>query len=124
MYQKYDISPRQLVEEWLVALRSGEYAQGQFFIRDSDNKFCCLGVLTDVAMKHMRSAHQDNTWSFSEQKQVYSADGCTHTAPYYLLKYIGVACNVSVLTEMNDNQKLSFQDIASHIETNILPRIK
>ena len=35
---------------WLTALRSGEYEQGQGYL-NNDGKFCCLGVLCDLAVK-------------------------------------------------------------------------
>ena len=34
--------------KWVAALRSGEYTQGYGRLRDSDNKFCCLGVLCNL----------------------------------------------------------------------------
>lgn len=37
--------------QWLHALRSGEYAQGQGHLRSKEDKFCCLGVLTDLAVE-------------------------------------------------------------------------
>lgn len=37
--------------QWLHALRSGEYAQGQGHLRTDEDKFCCLGVLTDLAVE-------------------------------------------------------------------------
>lgn len=38
-------------DAWLVALRSGDYKQGQCQLRTVDNEFCCLGVLCDVLSK-------------------------------------------------------------------------
>jgi hypothetical protein len=38
-------------DAWLVALRSGDYEQGQCQLRSPENKFCCLGVLSDVLSK-------------------------------------------------------------------------
>lgn len=35
---------------WLTALRSGEYEQGTGKL-SSEGKFCCLGVLCDIAIK-------------------------------------------------------------------------
>lgn len=35
-------------EEWVVALRSGEYKQGPGALHRGD-KFCCLGVLCDLS---------------------------------------------------------------------------
>lgn len=34
---------------WVDALRSGEYQQGKGSLRN-DNKYCCLGVLCDLAV--------------------------------------------------------------------------
>jgi len=39
------------IKEWVKALRSGEYKQGQSYLRNRDNKFCCLGVLCDLTNK-------------------------------------------------------------------------
>lgn len=36
---------------WITALRSGEYAQGSQRLRRTDDTFCCLGVLCDLAVK-------------------------------------------------------------------------
>jgi hypothetical protein len=38
-------------ELWVSALRSGEYVQGYGQLRTSDNKYCCLGVLCELASK-------------------------------------------------------------------------
>lgn len=38
-------------EQWLAALRSGEYSQGIGVLRRADDTYCCLGVLTDLAVK-------------------------------------------------------------------------
>ena len=35
---------------WLAALRSGEYSQTKFGLRNNEG-FCCLGVACDVALK-------------------------------------------------------------------------
>lgn len=37
--------------EWVAALRSGEYSQGQSCLRSNSGEFCCLGVATDLAAK-------------------------------------------------------------------------
>lgn len=37
--------------EWVAALRSGEYKQGQGVLRSRNDEFCCLGVLCDLAVK-------------------------------------------------------------------------
>ncbi len=37
----------QLKAQWIAALRSGEYRQGEGKLRDGGN-YCCLGVLCDI----------------------------------------------------------------------------
>ena len=44
------LTPKQVREKWVAALRSGEYQQGTKFL-EKDGKFCCLGVLCDLAVK-------------------------------------------------------------------------
>lgn len=39
----------EIKREWLEALRSDNYAQGQGELRSANNDFCCLGVLCDLA---------------------------------------------------------------------------
>lgn len=41
----------EIKKQWVDALRSGEYLQGQDLLRDANNKFCCLGVLCDFYSK-------------------------------------------------------------------------
>jgi hypothetical protein len=48
---------QQIKEQWVEALRSGRYNQGQGCLRthihgddESNDKFCCLGVLADIMM--------------------------------------------------------------------------
>lgn len=41
-------------ERWVRALRSGEYQQGTGQLRKED-KYCCLGVLTDLYDKRFRA---------------------------------------------------------------------
>lgn len=37
---------------WHKALKSDKYKQGRDVLRNSDDKFCCLGVLCDVAINN------------------------------------------------------------------------
>jgi hypothetical protein len=38
-------------KEWVQALRSGKYAQGWYQLKRDDDRFCCLGVACELAMK-------------------------------------------------------------------------
>lgn len=39
---------KKIADQWVAALRSGEYAQGKNALRNSKNEFCCLGVLCNL----------------------------------------------------------------------------
>jgi len=53
---------KQIKKQWVEALRSEEYKQGQECLHNpSDNTFCCLGVLCDLYVKD----HPDITWEES-----------------------------------------------------------
>lgn len=36
------------VQSWVSALRNGGFDQGEGYLRDQDNRFCCLGVLCNI----------------------------------------------------------------------------
>jgi hypothetical protein len=57
-------------KKWVEALRSGEYEQGKDQLRSSDDEFCCLGVLCDVAHKEgLGQWHLDDTaYSFATDR--------------------------------------------------------
>lgn len=40
-----------VAKAWVEALRSGDYEQGKGKLRTLDSKFCCLGVLCDLAVE-------------------------------------------------------------------------
>ena len=40
--------PVDIKEKWLTALRSGEYKQGKYYLKNDNNCYCCLGVLQMV----------------------------------------------------------------------------
>lgn len=37
--------------QWVAALRSDEYTQGDGYLKTLDGNYCCLGVLCDLAVK-------------------------------------------------------------------------
>jgi hypothetical protein len=95
---------------WLKALRSGRYEQGRSYI-NSQGRFCCLGVLCDVA---------GIQWSEPDESgDRKSLDG---TTDYCNLTEKGCAIfglrikDVAALTRMNDSEGKSFSEIADYIE--------
>ena len=56
-------------EKWLQALRSKEYEQNRGCLKDG-NKFCCLGVLTDLYIKE-----NNLNWSLDYKDDFYADAG-------------------------------------------------
>lgn len=53
---------KKIKEDWVKALRSGEYAQGKGELHNKeDNTFCCLGVLCDLYLKAKGLTWDDKT---------------------------------------------------------------
>ena len=100
--------------KWIQALRSGKYAQTQGVLKDDDG-FCCLGVLCDISKK--------GKWSDAG----YYIDS-EFDLPYEVMDWAGMKDNVGnefsygrekmkmTLPMLNDDEKLSFNQIANFIE--------
>ena len=114
--------PKKLKEEWIKALRSGEYEQGKkrlrTLYRDGSEKFCCLGVLCDIGidgvwdddtciMPAERHAYDDHSIGVPSQADLIAMGiGDPFDGTYFYL------------AEMNDEAN-SFDEIADWIEDNI-----
>lgn len=107
-------------QEWLAALRSGNYKQGRECLYNPDNKsFCCLGVLEHLLLK----GKVENEWSI-ETCAVGPGTFATLPSPefYEQFNLHWVRESESELSDMNDHgtggQGDSFEDIALYIEEN------
>jgi len=116
---------KQLLKDWVKALRSGEYKQTRDYLHD-EKGFCCLGVLCDIAL--------DDYWVERE-----SARGSCMLVkhqeafglPTQLSKDLGlfeeredIGTNPEdFLGNMNDKGK-SFKEIADWIEKNLINESK
>lgn len=119
----------QIVVKWVEALRSGEYEQG-FGQLNSQNKFCCLGVLCDLHSKEKQKPFfkwhplYDNS-EFTKMsycnssgelpRQVQNWAQLQGSIPEVI--YNGKKVMLSVL---NDTNKLNFNEIADLIEAKFL----
>lgn len=59
--------------QWLAALRSGEYEQGQHKLRDG-NAMCCLGVLCDIAAKAGIGAWNEEEFIINDGNDIGEVD--------------------------------------------------
>lgn len=122
--------------EWVQALRSGQYAQGRGVLRfrapDDGDSYCCLGVLTDLAVQakvgtwvvpergtatfmYGPEESRETTlladpvirWAFEDPETINEGDMNLLTNPYL--------ADRQSLARMNDRE-VSFQEIADRID--------
>lgn len=115
-----------LKKDWVAALRSGDYKQGQGTLCEvtADGKalYCCLGVLAEVA-------HGEDVWVDPKRDHgMLSARvnkvndigyyGLHKDDPNYLGKDVEGRAWARLLADKNDEGK-SFDEIADYIEANV-----
>lgn len=101
---------KQLKEDWIKALRSGEYQQGTGFLcqlKNGKETYCCLGVLADIEYDGFWEAESKVESAGSNWKIEMSS---THYGAHLIGDH-----DVSELINMNDEGK-TFEEIASWIE--------
>ena len=114
----------QLRKDWIAALRSGDYRQGICWLKDQ-NTYCCLGVLCDISGLGVWRDFTDNSPDSSYETENESDFGCL---PSKIAKLAGIDTNHIVfykgkpctLTELNDQARLNFNQIADLLEDQLL----
>lgn len=110
---------REVLNDWLTALRSGNYDQGEHRLC-RNNKFCCLGVFLEV----IKEPYETTNYSGSD---IRLYDETNDSAVPYKVRmkhkfYSGVGDSLKneylSLANLNDYERLSFCEIADIIETN------
>lgn len=99
--------------QWIAKLRSGEYTQGTGSLRDSGNKYCCLGVLCEVAVED--GLIPEGT--LIENGEYYGYDEHASFLPTSVASVYNVG-ETHELIRLNDQEKWSFEKIADYIEKN------
>lgn len=121
-------------ERWIAALKSGDYEQGRSQLHTKgeltgNERFCCLGVLCDLAYRDGVVSRRFNleyhgSAAYGDADDADSWD--TAELPYEVMIWAGLEDpNPSVIDEhgghstlahLNDNSRKSFHDIAAVIE--------
>jgi len=96
-----------LKEQWLTALRSGEYRQTDSYLHKG-NGFCCLGVLADICGAGWEQ------YDFDISEGIFHIKGTEETA-IYRGPNGELSDEAETLAEMNDNGS-GFGEIADYIE--------
>jgi len=108
---------RELVVEWLKALRSGDYKQGRGSLCNK-NKYCCLGVLCEIA-KIPKSVVSSKVL----KADIFEYEGETGYLPHTLVIKLGISKFGSIgntsysLAALNDEFGSTFELIADVIES-------
>src|SRR5437868_3244044 len=104
------------IRAWVKALRSGRYKQGRCKLRSTDNTYCCLGVLCQVAGLKQEPLAGGFGYTFDgELGHGYLPDG-------FRCK-LGISIEEQKeLTRLNDAVMMDFSGIANFIEAELLKK--
>lgn len=108
---------------WLEALRSGDYDQGIGCLRDTDDQFCCFGVLCDL---YATKNDDLNRWRYTQKHGPVEYDGEWNFPPRYVKVWAGLAATAdeyipsmnTSLAQLND-AAYTFNYIADIIEEHL-----
>lgn len=103
---------QEIAEQWVAALRSGQYRQGTGRLCNMNNEFCVLGVLCDLHSKANGGAVQIDSGGYM---------GATGYLPLDVVSWAGMSTRDgsvggNSLSAMNDS-KVAFPDIANLISS-------
>lgn len=94
--------------KWVNALRSGHYKQGFGQLKNSKDEYCCLGVLCDIyAITYATS--------FNEGNNIMPVEKITNWAGLESRQKVIYKNQNRHLADINDDEKLSFKEIAEII---------
>ena len=120
------------LEKWIDALRGGDYTQGRFALRcmytDGSINSCPWGVACDLYLDENDDYEWENTEKntdkalyFQPVDNVEIGDRSYLIPPRKVIEFFGFTrSNYMEITHMNDMAFRSFNEIADHIENNIL----
>lgn len=109
---KQELGPNQ--RKWVEALRSGDYQQGRFDLRTSDNCYCCLGVACNLFTQ--------GEWVLAPHGEYFTINEFCNTADHDAVAALalrgaaGNGLSGIALYQMND-QGQTFAQIANAIES-------
>ena len=87
-------SREEWIKRWVDALRSGEYKQGKGYLHNSSDEFCCLGVLSDLAVKEGVMPKWElvdaQSGPLRSVEKVYACDGAMRYMPDAVMELVGL----------------------------------
>lgn len=116
---------QKIKDMWVKELRSGKYAKGKTRLRNKDNTWCCLGVLTDIYRKTQKKGKWESVCDGSKECYQYrmNAQGlCKRVATWAGLE-LSMGGNIKLGNSdawaVNDAQCDNFDQVADIIEKNL-----
>lgn len=112
-----------LKQLWVEALESGNFPQGTGSM-NYDGKFCCLGVLCEVAGLPKQQVPGNNSFGYHEYGEdptdPYAPVGATAVPPVLFWGEQGMNYEDAMrFYGMNDKLKMTFPEIAQWIRENV-----
>ena len=103
-------------QKWIEALRSGMYTQGKCSLKNTDNNYCCLGVLVEVFEKHY-GLKFDQKINASYNAMEFGSFGSVAAPPELVIDWIKLLPkHQTLLMNLNDKHGCSFAGIADLLE--------
>lgn len=112
--------------KWVAALRSGEFEQGEHFLRSFDDEYCCLGVLCETYRRETGKGEWvrgSKAYTFFTFEGALLGANCELPRPVRLWARVRDAHGVygrflsGSLVRDNDSKHRSFDRIAKKIES-------
>lgn len=125
---------QEIHSQWVAALESGQYQQGKRVLRTSDDTYCCLGVLCDLAVKADLAKWENisGDWVIMPKNETfvtaYGADTATGLLPRFVREWakldtdnpsVRTSSSERTLTQLNDTYDYSFAQIADAIKESL-----
>ena len=110
-------------KRWVEALRSGEYKQGKYYLKNGDD-FCCLGVLCDLHRKEFGGKWEAGTLVTGLHNHIAGtyAEDASFPSKEVLewaggpIDYLLLSRGQTATTAINDGLEYTFTQIADLIE--------
>ena len=103
-------------QKWIEALRSGQYTQGKCSLKNTDNTYCCLGVLVEVFEKHY-GLKFDQKINTSYNAVEFGAYCSKSVPPEIVIDWLGITPkHQTLLMNLNDKHGCNFAGIANLLE--------
>jgi hypothetical protein len=100
---------------WIAALLSGDYQQGQVHLRSHEDRYCCLGVLSELAIL---AGVIPPAQYLGGGTTAYCYDGYFCVLPLRVRDWAGLTNEQAALpVGWNDEDGLTFPEIAEKIRT-------